>query len=427
MRFSLPEATLQRFFKLESEKQTFSNLGLNIVPPLVQGAHLSPLLKNVYNQPIQNSPDPEIRAWTKGREAENRGKDKSLREPSQRMGKEGYIRAVENAINDSNWKGIAFDWKNMLVLPRSSVEIKPQLIYCEEAIRNYTGNDVLLANPFGTLSARVCLILDHDLTSVCWPMPISESREVSTDLPLFLKEAGFTEFNCVIWRYSHRNYLSVDLTNGIKPAVLSEASQLNQLSRNLINSSNVKIVLLCGPNAARNILGSSGFVGPLKFNLGKYRFIMYLETEVSRIYIESPEILTQLSGENWRDAQRLGEILRFTKVLANVPEIRPNIFESGLVIAYILRKAYNENNGEDAMTLETMHPGIQAWLYRNGFKNEDLAKLEKAGGTMTTSLLMVLNCLHAQKMERPIAPPLPRYPQKRAKSKAHFDLEYLTR
>src|SRR5947207_9505282 len=68
--------------------------------------------------------------------------------------------------------------------------------------------------------------------------------------------------------------------------------------------------------------------------------------------------------------------------------------ESGLAVVQILRRVSCERSGSEKMTLETMPEGLRAWLHRKGFVNdEDVAKLEKAGGSLAEALLIFLHLL----------------------------------
>ncbi|KAJ5587948.1 uncharacterized protein N7459_003713 [Penicillium hispanicum] len=50
-----------------SPENSYSNVGLNIIPPLMQGRELSPRVRGDFAKLLENSDDPEIREWPKVR------------------------------------------------------------------------------------------------------------------------------------------------------------------------------------------------------------------------------------------------------------------------------------------------------------------------------------------------------------------------
>lgn len=66
---SLPEECLRRYFgTANKESGQYSNVGLNVLPPLLQGTVTNRSTKDYYRNLLVKSDDPEIRSWTAKRQ-----------------------------------------------------------------------------------------------------------------------------------------------------------------------------------------------------------------------------------------------------------------------------------------------------------------------------------------------------------------------
>lgn len=92
---------------------------------------------------------------------------------------------------------------------------------------------------------------------------------------------------------------------------------------------------------------------------------------------------------------RLSELFKFSAVVTETSGIQSHFVESSLVLAQIIRPYDGERHGLTNMTVSTIAPLIRRWLSRKGFTEEDdVVELERAGGCLTTALLMLLRVRH---------------------------------
>ena len=60
---SLPGNILEAYFGPKEDGRPYSNLGLNILPPLLQGLSLSPSIRKSFSFNLETSTDPDINSW----------------------------------------------------------------------------------------------------------------------------------------------------------------------------------------------------------------------------------------------------------------------------------------------------------------------------------------------------------------------------
>ncbi|KAJ5728487.1 hypothetical protein N7493_004817 [Penicillium malachiteum] len=142
-----------------------SNVGLNIVPPLVQGIELAPTVRGDFTKYLEASDDPEIRDYNQNRSV---GKKKEnvpwtpYREDQGSIVLQDWLRQVSNSILESN--------------------------ICK------SGD---LAIPFGTTKASVGIVFDSI------PCHVDGGK---APVPFGLKITGFTESNSLIWASNLQRY-----------------------------------------------------------------------------------------------------------------------------------------------------------------------------------------------------------------------------
>lgn len=73
-------------------------------------------------------------------------------------------------------------------------------------------------------------------------------------------ESGFTQSNALIWPVSLQKCIEMLKLRGFKPLSLEEADTLRQVNHDLIQNSNLKIILMCGDNV-RYIVFVAGSAG----------------------------------------------------------------------------------------------------------------------------------------------------------------------
>ena len=81
--------------------------------------------------------------------------------------------------------------------------VDAQIKECASEIKRVTGKDAILVPPFGSLEARIRLVLDHGAVNKILHSKSSSNEERATAMPMGLKESGFAKPNSLIWAYNH--------------------------------------------------------------------------------------------------------------------------------------------------------------------------------------------------------------------------------
>lgn len=159
---SLPLDAVMNFYGLDAKK--YSNMGLNVLPPLFQGINLKSHIRQAYTTPVADSPDPQIRSWPSYRE-ENRVPDTTVQQwsGSHDMTKSNdYIQLFQSVVGDE----VSFTGNNVIEGPTTSgtsgtgsmgyILAQEQLLV---AISQITGEEIHLSYPVGDLTSHIGVII----------------------------------------------------------------------------------------------------------------------------------------------------------------------------------------------------------------------------------------------------------------------------
>jgi hypothetical protein len=253
-----------------------------------------------------------------------------------------------------------------------------------------------ITEPIGSVDARMGIMLNEPLLSA----------EGSGDvLPFGFEESGFNETNSLIWFYDPRRQFL-----GQRFELSHIASTLASYQSQMIMSSNLQVILLdldlgidwYKPYHPRDHEMIS-FDIPLY--CGMLKFFVEVATadhKIQRIFIQSPFQLSTLWTNKGRAVLTLVEMFRFLEILTNSQGLRPFYTSNRSAISTILRIYHAEINGAPKMTVDDMHPTLEAYLHRRGFRTkEDISRLEKIGGTLMRGVWMVMYTINrARNRER---------------------------
>jgi hypothetical protein len=186
-------------------------------------------------------------------------------------------------------------------------------------------------------------------------------------LPWGILQSGFTESNILVWPYNfQRCSLDLRLTQ-VAPMRTFEIAHLRKAHHETIQSSHLKVILLCGKNAEIVALPETQLVKSIEVELRGYRFKGYVETDglnIRRLYLCSPAPLSSLWQDKWSGSIQLGEIFRFAAAISTTP-ISPWFYSTAIILIAIYRRRSREQKGLCAkMTWQTIDPQTRAWLHR---------------------------------------------------------------
>ncbi|KAK2751804.1 hypothetical protein FQN55_009246 [Onygenales sp. PD_40] len=400
---SLPSTTLEEWFGLPEGRQSFSGVGLNVIPPLLQGRSLSPFTRHTHSLRLEDCQDPEIQGWPKVRKNFLKENSRSSTDITAGLKPElkaaDYHCALRDALqNHPNHHNLTF-FEDRTHPPSNTSSISPSLGELASRIDGGGRGIPSLHHPFGNTQASIGIILDwvYPKTS-----PDSERHtDNSFDLPWGLKEMGFSNSNSLIWPFDLRQG-STTTTHKVTPLSPSEIRSFSQLHRDLIQNSGLKVVIMCSLDAERDVVPDN--VTGVDLNIRGYTFKAFLEIDsldVKRVYIHMPTTLTVLWANKWSETRQLGEVFRFASVITNTQGISPYFYNNSLAHLSIIRRYRDEESGiVEKMTRKTIDLNFRDWLNRKGFiQDEHIDKLESLAGSLVEGLLILLHVLPTRPLE----------------------------
>ncbi|KAJ9324384.1 hypothetical protein DTO027B5_4235 [Paecilomyces variotii] len=345
---TLSNAALQKFFG-DADKSEYANVGLNILPPLLQGLEVKRRIQRKVNGDY-------------------------------------YKIALAKAIEGYDLPNPIQDFAEINLVssqPEDMVSLMKEASSSIEAVSS--GPDLI--QPFGQLAAKIGIVLD-------WcPVNRAESeysiRNNITAVPPILMNCGFNQNNSLIWTYNLKHAF---LSNS---AALIESALEDQVIRSvhskLIQKSNLRVILLCGLNAERSIVSPG--LSPIKIELQGYSYSAYIElketgAEIKRLYVRLPFSLTSLRSTNWRQCMQFGELLRFVTVILDTKEIRGYSMANQSVYRFIITQYADERDSKcDPMTIGTLDPILLDWLALKGIVHQDaILEFAKLGGRFVVTM-----------------------------------------
>ena len=273
----------------------------------------------------------------------------------------------------------------------------------------------------GTTTARIGFVLDYARMS-----PAEDSitgpntpASLTDEVPWQLAGCNFNKDNVLVWTHDFQAFTTLarsisEVSQAHSPATLARHNSL-------ISSSNLRIVLLCGPRAEKAILAASGHIlRSHTLSLGAYKYPIFAQDrsvslgQTLPLFIRCGEMPSRVWSTDSIHTAKLSEVVRFSVKMLGLEGIRPYFVESSSVIGTIISYARREKQGQTPMTAQTIDPGLRTWLARKGFqREEDICQLEQLGGTLIRGLIAMLHALAQEARQRSTNPPL------RSMRKAH--------
>ncbi|KAJ5720920.1 uncharacterized protein N7483_008854 [Penicillium malachiteum] len=309
-----------------------SNVGLNIVPPLAQVIELAPTVRGDFAKRLEASDDPEIREWPKIRAKQQHGEESTSKK-----------RLVS---------------ENMRLTPEQNIQ----------ALCDAVQKDKMLSE------SNYCSIPCH-----------GDGDEAS--VPFGLKRTGFTESNSLIWASNLQRYRVILDTLQVGPQ-RPNTGMFSAWTQNLIESSNLRLILLCGSFKEDIALTTNDQQHSLTLNLQGIDFKIWLRLGLSgdtieRIFVRSHAPLVRMWASKGMAAQKLGALFRFVNSIIGL-KLFAAFYQSALTLLLIIRGWDDERSGNAqplSPEMEKLDPTLRIWLSRLGFTKDGDILLGRTGGS----------------------------------------------
>jgi hypothetical protein len=386
----LPTQTLQQYFGPSEPGGKYAGLGLNVVTPLLQGAQLSSSDRNHFKSLLRGSSDPEIQSWPDERSKYLHRQKTSNRPTAMKIAipphPTAYAILVQEQLHDLGVTNCNFD----VIL--SNAQLSGQYFDLSYQITKALGNYGIFTSPFGTIKAKVGVVLDDRIVDV------GKQTQDSDWIPWLLRSAGLHQDNSLVWTFNHTHCGLYDPLSSFSQAD-SLKMQRQQFTRDLLNAGDLRVVLICGLKSQEEILAALNFEtveGPFQILFREAKISLWLQRgldkTIRRILIRSPAPIPVVSTAHWRTVHKIGEIFRIVSCFTNTP-LNCYLSENPTVQSRIIRQRRLENSGIASLwTLGALDPLVRQWLFRRGFQNDDLESLQKCNkhGSLARSLVVLL-------------------------------------
>ncbi|CAG8385922.1 unnamed protein product [Penicillium salamii] len=398
---TLSPSILEKYFG-PCPEGSYSNLGLNVIPPLMQGRELAPTVRGKYADLLGYSSDPEISEWPSIRAKQklrSKASEKSLVEAQRqpRLNHQENIHALYDAIKIVDGLSNIRPWpsKDKVYWAPLETTLPPFEInvwFAEKStfLLNESCTDLDIAIPIGTVAAFIGIVLDS--------IPTHTYGTIS--LPWGLRESGFTDANSLIWFANFQKYKLIPDTFRVSTARDEEVKFLSKMTQELLMRSNLRVILLCGDIAEQAALREQDLENNFILDLQGCRYEAWLRiqgNEMERIFVRSPAPLLKLWSNKGPASVRIGTLFRFVSAITNT-RLSTTFFESALTVALIIRGWDDERFKRIEPLqpeLEKINPALRIWLERLGFREDDHVRrlTEYASGSLRLGLLVLMNML----------------------------------
>lgn len=209
---SLPLPQLQRFIG----GHQLATTGLNVVSPLLQGIRLGGSEKAVYRGELLCSTDAEIQMYSKVRSVQL-NQSLGTRSPLVFHRPRGHDieKVFEIAIlSNPNCNLLSLPFAGECTVAdhyRCLLDLDSILKDASLRLEVQYGEPAPLLPPFGSLEARIGIILDYDFS----PQKKERNGNSPSHLPVGVREVGFNENNCLIWSFNLQPTCIPKRTSGI--------------------------------------------------------------------------------------------------------------------------------------------------------------------------------------------------------------------
>jgi hypothetical protein len=420
---SPPQATIKEYF----DDDETSTLGLNVLPPLFDGIPLSVEERVIYTTRCSDSKDSHINTFPAARKQQ-----KKLDYDSKRQGLATFKRKSTYQI----WSAEDYHLKLLSALnsldPREHI---PWLVDLESDIKTSVSLDVerLLQDvsmaldpssdtspviaPYGQPTARIGVILECQLIHKS-PNIANIERSICAVPDLFIK-SQFTAEKAMIWTADLMQCFSPRFISTRHPWPEDQCTILSKFHRDLIQGSNLRVILLCGENAEKVCLTEEIRRNQIKISLQQNQLQCFFETmmenqckTIRRIYLCVDSFHDKWHHGDWDKTRSCSELISFMAKITGTKNIKQNAGICHHGSQLIILRYHQEKIGTlEPMTLATLDSRIKDWLAVKGIlSDEQIAKWEELAGSLSKGLFLLLCTVprRSRQEERGIPPLLKR-------------------
>ncbi|KAK1139819.1 hypothetical protein N8T08_011144 [Aspergillus melleus] len=392
---SLPGNTIEAYYGPNEDGRPSSNLGLNIVPPVLQGLSPGLSVRKSFSLGLEESPDSDISGWLQFRYEYGKKAERS------------NINFQQSLLRSSEFIVRFHDAVKCLQLSKSlcASESLPHKVLTDFELSNRLEDDLgpkglPWVQPNGNIQARVGFALED-----CLDTESENPRNPKMPLPRQFHDSGWNMTNCLIWAANPLRRDLTEMTQFSRSTNNSETGPLIWFNQSILQHSGLRVVLMCGRAVQSLVLPIGCEETRLRLEAGELPMFLDIEgAAFKRVYILIPNPVDAFLLRGWRKTHRISEALHFASAVTRTVGIRPYAGDNGCVLTKAIRDYMDEQKGIRApLTLETLHPMTRLWLARRGFAKDEAISIsqEKGGGSLSNSILVLLHVAPRQFQSAP--------------------------
>ncbi|KAJ3525525.1 hypothetical protein NM208_g11603 [Fusarium decemcellulare] len=381
-------------------RPNYSNVGLNVMSPLVQGKNVPAIWRAKFLEYHLCSPDPDISEFVDIRKNENIKRRNQQRQAAILLRRD-YRRAIIQLATelgfDSSDSFLSFAKQSR---PSNLHDIDVKFQETEEALAAISQGPTLrqLCRPRGNHQALIGIIFGSDLMEVEYD---GHAYKPLDGLELRGEDS-------LTWTTSFEEVGSGSGPTGFNPGSY-EDKLLGRLNRSIIMESGLRVVVLCGLRAQTDIqrafnhpLQEHQLSGPHHLILGnQIHEVWFLisgqaasRQTIEKLFIACPEPIITSYLKDTSLMRSLRDVFGLVSTLTEV-KLRSNCWTNHCFHAALVAQLYFEER-QRAVPLTTTSLGavFRDWLYYRGFKDDaDILELEKTAENLTKGIQIVRNIL----------------------------------
>lgn len=386
---SLSDVVLKKFFGSPVEGGMYANVGLNVLPPLLQGQCVPRDHRDRYAKLLKDSSDPEITEWVNVRA--ERSSRQPARQTQARVLTAGNYRAVLCQLAEET--GFCPDSIKSLSQPATHdtpVDFKSEFDHIQKVEKTVHQKDFLA--PMGSSQALISIVIDSN--DIC-----VGRTDLSNDPDRLwaLRGVKFTRQNVRIWTSSFEAY-------GSGPsrfeALSSGANRVLELNRLAVLGSSARVIVMCGLKAQVDMIGAmeSQLIGPFHMSLRDISHSVWLMPEaqdfqnISRIFIGCPEPDISVLVRDRTSVRSITDVFGLVSAVTGVQRLNIAFLENVSFYSALKLRCKREQNKEILpMKLDDLDSESREWLWRRGFVTDtDILELENIAGSITRGLIYLV-------------------------------------
>jgi hypothetical protein len=212
---------------------------------------------------------------------------------------------------------------------------------------------------------------------------------------------GFNELNSLSWTFDFapRRLLEASTFITKKDNLLAETiASTHQI---LLETTNLKLVFLLGPDAELYVLGPAKNLIKSVIELHGMKYTIFFQSEPGpeKLFIRCPKLPLGMADFISGAVSSFGALVKFASSLTEIPEIRPYRMETGHGLHFIMMQYDRERRGYKHIVANKLQRGMLLWYRRRGYDKSDIHRLSRSARSLAVANILLISNIR-QRIQR---------------------------